>query len=546
MVYIESGSDGPGQAQEFHYSHFEQRAHQVAHALQASGINKGDVILLMSCRAPDWYEMLCGCMLAGVVVCPCSAALMPAEVSQRAQMTNASAIVASSGRITEDVLAWADAPSQPSRSRRIIQLGNGDVVFPHPKVMTYSRLLTSVHAGAAPNLPTTVATDPCLLYFTSGTTGEPKMVRHTHLSYPYAHIRTGKDWLDLCPGKLLFNTSDQGWAKALWAFFGAWGQGAALFLDGDEGPFEPERAIDLLHHFPITTFCTAPAVYRLMVRGELAQKFVDQPPRALEHCTSAGENLEAQVILKWAENTDGIVIRDGFGQTETSILCGNSPAITPKLGSMGKPLPGVPLAILNANRRLAHPFEEGDIAVRVFSTSAPIHQQACRPQTSFLGLFDGYIQSDGSTRRPLVTDDEGTSWYVTGDRAYHDDEGYLWYVGRGDDVINSAGHRIGPVEVEVVLKSHPGVLEAVVVGTVDPTRGGTCMKAFVVLRDAHPIPTTTTHSRLTQELREHCLQRKAAHCCPQLFEFVSAESLPRTISGKVMRKRLRESGETSI
>lgn len=185
MVYIESGSDGPGQAQEFHYSHFEQRAHQVAHALQASGINKGDVILLMSCRAPDWYEMLCGCMLAGVVVCPCSAALMPAEVSQRAQMTNASAIVASSGRITEDVLAWADAPSQPSRSRRIIQLGNGDVVFPHPKVMTYSRLLTSVHAGAAPNLPTTVATDPCLLYFTSGTTGEPKMVRHTHLSYPY-------------------------------------------------------------------------------------------------------------------------------------------------------------------------------------------------------------------------------------------------------------------------------------------------------------------------------------------------------------------------
>lgn len=268
------------------------------------------------------------------------------------------------------------------------------------------------------------------------------------------HVTTGEHWLDLRPGHMIWNLSDQGkeahtctsyetrisnangdkgWAKSMWAFFGAWSQGGTIFLDAHGSAFEPERTISLLHQQPITTFCAAPTIFRHLVTEASKKLFVQRPPKALEHCTSAGEHLGAHIVLEWYEMTDGLMIWDGFGQTETSILCGNYPLVAPRLGSMGKPLPGVPLCVLNDEQQVAHPFEEGDIAVRVSDNGTGL----------FRGIFEGYIQDDGSVVRPTVTDKEGQSWYLTGDRAHCDEEGYFWYKGRGDDVIISAGHRIG-------------------------------------------------------------------------------------------------------
>jgi medium-chain acyl-CoA synthetase len=215
----------------------------------------------------------------------------------------------------------------------------------------------------------------------------------------------------------------------MWAFFGAWTQGATLFLDGDTSPFDPERTVQLLHEHPITTFCGAPIIYRQLV-GSGSDAFARKPPKALKHCTSAGENLASRVIMDWHEMT-GLIVYNGFGQTETSILCGSFPSMSPKKDSMGIPLPGVPLEILNDEGQIAAPFEEGDIAVNVSEDS------------EFRGIFEGYILDDGSVSRPTVTDEDGQIWYLTGDRAHSDEYGYFYYKGRGDDVIISAGHRIG-------------------------------------------------------------------------------------------------------
>jgi len=333
------------------------------------------------------------------------------------------------------------------------------------------------------------------------------MCMHAH-SYGLAHQTTGRYWLDLKPSDLHWNLSDTGWAKAAWSsYFGPWNCGAAIFVHHTQG-FSARRALELLAAQPITTFCGAPTIYRMFVQEDLARyRF----PR-LRHCVGAGEPLNPEVIETWRKAT-GLVIRDGYGQTETVILCGNYPSLEPRFGSMGKPAPGIELAVIDAEGRVLPPATEGDVAVRVKPERPP-------------GLFLGYKGDPKKTASSFRGD-----WYLTGDRATVDADGYFWFVGRADDVILSAGYRIGPFEVESALIEHPAVAESAVVSSPDEQRGE-IVKAFVVLAPGHE-----ASEALAAELQAHVKQVTAPYKYPRRIEFV--EELPKTVSGKIRRVELR-------
>jgi acetyl-CoA synthetase/medium-chain acyl-CoA synthetase len=349
-----------------------------------------------------------------------------------------------------------------------------------------------------------------MIYFTSGTVGYPKMVLHTHASYPLGHTITGKYWLDLGPDDLHWNVADTGWAKAAWSsLFGPWTMGAAVFAVDARGKFHASETLELLARHPVTTFCAPPTVYRTLVLEDLsAYRFPH-----LRHATSAGEPLNPEVIETWHAAT-GLTICDGYGQTETVLLCGNFPWLVVRAGSMGKPSPGFDLAVVDDAGQPLGPGREGDIAVRV-SPERP------------LGLFAEYWNDPEATRACVRGD-----WYVTGDRGVVDENGYFWFVGRADDVIVSAGYRIGPFEVESALVEHPAVAEAAVVASPDPIRGE-IVKAFVVLA-----PGFEGSPALAAELQEHVKATTAPYKYPREVEFVA--DLPKTVSGKIRRVELRE------
>jgi acyl-coenzyme A synthetase/AMP-(fatty) acid ligase len=303
---------------------------------------------------------------------------------------------------------------------------------------------------------------------------------------------------------------EMGWAKAAWSnLFGPWSQGAAMFIQDARGKFNAKETLSFLAKYPITTFCAPPTVYRLLVLEDLKA----YPFKALRHCVGAGEPLNPEVIATWQEST-GITIRDGYGQTETVLICGNFPPLKVKPGSMGKPSPGFYLSVIDDEGNELPPNKEGDIAIKV------------KPERP-LGLFQEYWNNPDAMARSFKGD-----WYITGDRAYKDEDGYFWFVGRADDVIISAGYRIGPFEVESALVEHPAVAESAVVASPDELRGE-IVKAYVILA-----PGYTASEQLAEELQEHVKKTTAPYKYPREIEFVT--ELPKTISGKIRRVELRE------
>jgi acetyl-CoA synthetase/medium-chain acyl-CoA synthetase len=357
----------------------------------------------------------------------------------------------------------------------------------------------------------TLSDEPGIIYFTSGTTGPPKMVLHTQASYGMGHRITGELWLDLKPDDVHWCLTDTGWAKAAWScLFGPWQMGACVFAVDARGKFDAPAALRTLARYPITTWCAPPTALRVIVREDLsAYRFP-----TLRHCVSAGEPLNPEVFAAWKAAT-GLSIYDGYGQTETIILIGNFRSRGEELrpGSMGKPSPGFTIGILDDHLNEVPVGQEGEVAVRV------------SPQRP-LGLFREYWQNPQENALRFQGD-----WYLTGDRARRDEAGYFWFVARGDDVIKSAGYRIGPFEVESALIEHPAVVEAAVVGKPDAVRG-LIVKAFVVLRkDWAP------SDDLKKELQEHCKRITAPYKYPREVEFLP--ELPKTISGKIRRIELR-------
>jgi acetyl-CoA synthetase/medium-chain acyl-CoA synthetase len=448
-------------------------------------------------RLVEWWEVLMGCFKAGAVAVPGTVLLTPKDVHYRTTAAEGVAYVTDADNAGKVDQVRAECPSL----RTLIQVG-GEA---GEGWLDYEREL---EAAGAPRPVDTASTDPALVYFTSGTVGNPKMVLHTH-AYPLGHRITGQFWLNLGPDDLHLNLSETGWAKAAWSsLFGPWNMGAALFVQDARGRFSASETLDLLERFPITTFCAPPTAYRMLVLEDLGRRDLG----ALRWCVGAGEPLNPEVIETWERGT-GHLIRDGYGQTETVLLCGNFPSLEVRPGSMGRPSPGMPVAVIDDEGRPLGPDSEGDIAVR-FRPERPI------------GLFQEYWRNPEATAAAQRGD-----WYVTGDRAYVDGDGYFWFVGRSDDVIISAGYRIGPFEVESALIEHAAVAEAAVVAKGDPMRG-TIVKAFVILAPGH-----TGGEGLTQELQDHVKSVTAPYKYPREIEYVT--ELPKTISGKIRRVELR-------
>ncbi len=500
---------GPhNEVEQITFAQLAERSSRAANAFAQAGIARGERVLVMLPRFPEWWEAVLGLIQLGAVPIPCTTLLTPKDLQFRSEVARPTAILTDGEGALKFDQVRAGCPS----IHAAILVEHAQASAQHESWLNFQTMLQD----ASPEFTgeKTRSDDPCLIYFTSGTVGYPKMVLHTHASYPIGHTITAKYWLDLGENDLHWNLSEMGWAKAAWSnLFGPWLMGAAMFIQDSRGKFNALETLEMLNTYPITTLCAPPTAYRMMVLDEPIAYLKANPPKALRHCVGAGEPLNPEVIKIWQEAT-GMTIRDGYGQTETVLLCGNFPPLTVKPGSMGKPSPGFEVSVIDFDGSELPPNKEGDIAVKI------------KPQRP-AWMFREYWQNPEATQNCVRGD-----WYITGDRAYKDEDGYFWFVGRADDVIISAGYRIGPFEVESALKEHPAVAESAVIASPDEMRGE-IVKACVILAPGYdPSP------ELAEELQNHVKRVTAPYKYPREIEFM--ESLPKTISGKIRRVELRE------
>ncbi|MBI3896001.1 MAG: AMP-binding protein [Acidobacteria bacterium] len=496
------GDDGT--ERQITFAEMKKLSDAFARALLASGLTKGDRVLLVIGRVPEWFISLLGMLKAGIVAVPGTTQLAPKDLLYRFQTAHCKAAVVDSDIVSRIENVRRECPEL----KLLVCLGTASAPW-----QQFQGFLSN--GDSQLKLERTKSSDDALIYFSSGTTGAPKMVLHTHASYPLGHHLTGRFWLDLRPEDLHWNLSDTGWAKAAWSsFFGPWSQGACVFVAQMTGKFQPAPMLRMLQKYPITTLCAPPTAYRVIVQENLRDyRF----PR-LRHCVSAGEPLNPEVIETWKQAT-GLTIYDGYGQTETACLIGNFRCLPVKPGAMGKPMPGFEIGIIDDGGDEMPVGKEGHIAVRA---------KPNRP----VGLFREYLDA-----RDLNATAFRGDWYITGDRAVRDSDGYLWFVGRADDVIITAGYRVGPFEVESALIEHPAVVEAAAVAKSDAIRGH-IIKAYVVLA-----PNYTPSEELVHQLQEHVKSLTAPYKYPREIEFL--QDLPKTISGKILRRELRDRDRTA-
>ena len=469
---------------------------QAARALLELGVGQGDHVFVMLPRIPEWYAALLGAMRIGAIPMPGPNLLTPKDIAYRVGQTGATvAITDKAGAAKVD----AGAPSVAIR----LCVGRAPDGW-----LSFEQRCAAAGDGETPNDPTG-CDDPLLLYFTSGTVAYPKMVQHPH-SYALGHIGTARFWHDLRPGDLHWTVTDTGWAKAAWGgLFGQMHERAAI-LNVALGRPDPDTIFGIIARHRVTSFCAPPTLYRRLVQADCSGYDLS----ALRHCTSAGEPLNPEVIREWEKGTGGLTIYDGYGQTETTCLVANYRSMEIRPGSMGRPVPGYDVDIVDDEGQPMPPGEVGNIVVR------------CDRQYP-LGLFRGYYEDPAAT-----ADAFRGPFYFTGDKAAQDEDGYFWFEGRDDDVITSSAYRIGPFEVESVLVEHPAVMEAAVVGKEDRERTQ-IVTAFCLLAPGH-----TGSPELARELQDFVKRGTAPYKYPREIHFV--EELPKTISGKIRRSELRE------
>ena len=500
MVHV----DDQGARREYDFGYFAAQSARLANALAARGLARGDRVMLVLHRRVEFWVSMLALHRLGAVAVPSPALLTAKDIQFRVNHAAIKACIVDQGAAARVNEARAACPTLTL----CVCAADGQAAAPSGWLDYHAR------AAAAPETFPVPADkpggdDPLLIFFTSGTTGMPKMVVHTH-RYPLGHFVTGVYWHDLRETDLHLTLADTGWGKAVWGkFYGQWMAGAAVFTWDFRGKFEPARLLELLAEHEVTSFCAPPTVYRFLVRQDLSRYDLS----ALRHCTTAGELLNDSVFHAWKEAT-GLPIFEGYGQTETVLQIATFPFMTPRPGSIGKPAPGWDIVLLDETGRPCPPGEEGEICVRI-DTKRPI------------GLFTGYLDEPDKTRNAM---DHG--FYRTGDKAWTDEEGYYWFMGRNDDLIKSSGYRIGPFEVESALVSHPAVVEAAVTGVPDPERGQ-AVKATVVLAAGF-----APSDELTRELQAHVKTVTAPYKYPRVIEYVA--ELPKTISGKIKRGEIRE------
>ena len=471
-----------------------ERSNQVANALRGLGVRRGDRILVMLGNVAPLWECMLAAMKLGAVIVPATTLLTPADLNDRFARGRVRHVIAT----TDAAAKFAELPGDYTR---IVVGGEAPGWIPFEKAYTASTRF-------APDGETHVQ-DPLLLYFTSGTTAKPKLVLHSHQTYPVGHLST-MYWLGLRPGDLHLNISSPGWAKHAWScFFAPWNAQAAVFIY-NQRRFNARGLLDAIVRCGVSTFCAPPTVWRMLIQEDLSAW-----PVRIRELISAGEPLNPEVIER-VKNAWGITIRDGYGQTETTALVGNTPGQKVKAGSMGRALPGYRVALLDLDGAAV---KEGEICLTL------------QPRPT--GLMQGYQGQDGNAVSSRATED---AVYRTGDVAAVDDDGYLTYIGRADDVFKSSDYRISPFELESVLIEHPAVAEAAVVPSPDPLRLAV-PKAFLALAPGHAPDRATALSIL-----RHCRASLAPFKRVRRLEFAE---LPKTISGKIRRVELRRAEAVS-
>lgn len=501
MIHV----DDEGNRRDYTLGFFHAESNKLANALQKLGLGKGDrVMLILHRRVEFWISMLALHKLGAVAV-PSPALLTTKDIVYRVNFARIKAAIVDAGMTPTVQAALADCPGL----RTLIRVGS-DEGLPQAKGWSeYAALMADASESFPRPEDAAGGQDSLLIFFSSGTTGPPKMVEHLH-TYPLGHAVTGMHWHDLRPGDIHLTLADTGWGKAVWGkFYGQWMAQAVVFVHDFRGKFDPGTLLALLAEHKVTSFCGPPTVYRFLIR----QDFSGLDLSSLRHCTTAGELLNEGVFHAWKEAT-GLPIYEGYGQTETTLQIATFPFMTPKPGSIGKPCPGWNVALLNDDDHPCAPGEEGEICIRLDGTEP-------------LGLFAGYLDEPEKTAQARKG-----GHYHTGDKAWMDEEGYYWFLGRVDDLIKSSGYRIGPFEVESVLITHPAVVEAAVTGMPDPDRGQV-VKATVVLA-----PEYSASDALTKELQNHVKSLTAPYKYPRIIDYV--EELPKTISGKIKRAQIRD------
>ena len=490
--------DDNGKEEKRTFAQMTEESNKLANVMKEQGVQKGDVVVVVMSRQLEWWVINLACLRLGAVISPGTAMLTPKDLKYRFDAAEAACVIVDSANAPKVDEIRSDCPNL--KCFMIIEDARDGWVY-------YDEAVPK--ASAEFEIENTKSDDSAILYFTSGTTGYPKMTLHTHASYPIGHLVTGKYWLDLEPGDLHWNLSDTGWAKAAWSsFYGPWNCGATIFTHHTSG-FNVKKTLEFLETYPITSLCGPPTAYRMFVLEDLGKYNF----KSLRSVVAAGEPLNPEIIDFWEKNT-GLKIKDGYGQTESVCLAGNFPSIEVKAGSMGKPSPGFDIRIIDDNANEVPRGQEGDLAVRI---------KPDRP----VGLFTEYWKDPDKTESTCRGD-----FYVTGDRGIMDENGYLWFVGRADDVILASGYRIGPFEVESALIEHKAVAESAVVSSPDEVRGEV-VKAFVILA-----PGYNDSDELVKELQNFVKQTTAPYKYPRKIEFV--KELPKTISGKIRRIELRE------
>jgi len=491
--------------EQFTFAQLGAKANQFAGALLKRGLRKGDTVIVMLPQNYEWYVALLAMFKIGILPMPTTTQCTARDLLFRLQKSEASAVITD----RENAYKIEEVASQSASlkckfmvdepTRRSAHGHAGDWCCFHAAMAAEPEKLAVEKSRSS---------DPIMIYFTSGTVAYPKMVVHTQASLGIGHEITARFWHDIRETDLHWTLTDTGWAKAGWGtLFGQWKLGARVFIF-NQPRFDAAATLRMLEKSGVTTFCAPPTAFRMFAHENL--KSYRFP--TLRHCTSAGEPLNPEIIKIWRDAT-GLDIHDGYGQTETVNVIANYRCMPIKPGSMGKPAPTFHVAVLGEKGEELPDGEEGELAIKL---------GAERP----VGLFAGFWKDPDATKHAL-----GGQWYMTGDKARRDAEGYYWFFGRNDDVIITAGYRIGPFEIESAIIEHPAVLEAAAVASPDELRGEV-VKAFIKLKKGFE-PSDT----LAKEIQQHVRTVTAPYKYPRKIEFV--ESLPKTISGKIKRGELK-------
>jgi acetyl-CoA synthetase len=496
--------DDDGEERTFTFDEISRLSNRAANAFTGLGLTKGSVVMVILRRRWEYWVTAVALAKIGAIVIPASVQLTKKDIVYRVESSGAQLVVCVDDDYVIDQMSQA-APECPTILNKVVAAGKRD------GWLSFDDLLAAHSEEWTP--PTgeagTSNDDTMLIYFTSGTTGLAKMVRHD-FTHPLGHILTARYWQQVKEDKLHMSVSDSGWAKFGWGkIYGQWICGATVF-GYDMKKFVPTQLMQKIQDYGLTTFCAPPTMYRFMLQEDVSAFDLS----CVENFTTAGEPLNPEVTKRWEELT-GKKIREGFGQTESVVLVATFPWVEPKPGSMGKPSPLYNMKLIGENGEICADGEEGEICVTGLKEAWPP------------GLFKGYYRDPERTERAV-----GGDYYNTMDVAWRDSDGYYFFVGRNDDVIKCSGYRIGPFEVESALIEHPAVVECAVTAAPDDIRGLVVKATCVLAKGWEP------SAALVKELQDHVKKTTAPYKYPRIVEFV--DELPKTIGGKIKRAQIRE------